>query len=198
MSDDKKTDDDAPEAEAVEDAAETVADESKKASSEAQEKAAAAAKAAQKKAAEAAKVASEKTAAAAAKAREEASRSYDEARSSISDADERTIAIVSYILFLANSMTGGIGAIVGVILSYLKKDTGDPVLDSHFEYQIRTFWIGLAGAVVGMALVFTLIGAIIGVPLLFALAVWWLLRNIVGLIRIIEVKPIPDPKTWFV
>lgn len=142
----------------------------------------------------AARSAQDRASKAASAARDEASRSYSDARSSISDSDDRTIAIVSYILYLATFVTGGIAAIVGVILAYLKRDTENPVLAGHYEYLIRTFWIGLVGSLICIVLFFV----IIGIPLFIALAVWWLLRLVVGVVRLLDNKPIPDPKTWLI
>jgi len=146
----------------------------------------------------AAKAAQEKASAAADAARREAERSYSEARTSIADSDDRTIAIVVYALYLAMFVTGGVAAIVGVILAYLKKDGEDALTRSHFDFQIRTFWLGLAGVLVSLVLMMTIIFIVIGVPLLIAVTVWWLLRIVIGLVRLLDRKPIPDPKTWLV
>lgn len=140
------------------------------------------------------KEAQAKAGAAAGAARGHAERSFADARSSISDSDDRTIAIVNYVLYLLTGPTGGISAIVGVILAYIKKDTADPGLASHFDFQIRTFWIGLVASLISILLMFV----IIGIPLFIALAVWWLLRSVVGLVRVLDRKPIPDPHTWLV
>ncbi|GEM_PF-901029 len=131
----------------------------------------------------------------AAEAAQEHTRAHmDSARSTIGESEDRTISIAVYVLYLAVGITGGISALAGIVLAYVKKDTVDPVLASHFQFQIRTFWIGLATMIVGLVLTIILIG----VPILIALAVWWLLRNVVGLIRLLEGKPIADPKAWLI
>jgi len=156
------------------------------------------AKAARERAAAAASEASEEASRAATRAREEASKSYAEAKSSISDSDDKTIAIVSYVLFLAIFVTFAVAAVVGVILSYLKKDTDDPVLANHFEYQIRTFWIGLGALAISIVCFLTIILIPLAVLIWFVTGVWWLLRNVIGLVRLLDGKPHPDTKTWLI
>ncbi len=118
----------------------------------------------------------------------------ESARAIISESNDRAITIAAYALYLAIGVTGGLSALAGVILAYVKQDTLDPVLASHLKFQIRTFWIGLVAGLVGLVLTIVFIGVLI----LIALAIWWLIRNVVGLIRLLEGKPINDPKTWVV
>lgn len=132
---------------------------------------------------------------AAEKAQEHTRVHMDSARATIAESDERTIALAGYLLGLGAWVTLGASAVVGAVLAWVKKDTAvDPVIASHLRFQIRTFWIGLAAFVVGLVLT----TIVIGVVVLIALAVWWTLRNAVGLIRLIERKPIRDPQTWLV
>lgn len=35
-----------------------------------------------------------------------------------------------------------VAAIVGVMIAYVRKESADPDLASHYEWQIRTFWWG--------------------------------------------------------
>lgn len=128
---------------------------------------------------------------AAASAQETTREHMNTARSVIGESEAKTLAIAAYLLNLTVVVTG-LGPIAAAILAYVKRDDADAVIASHLEFQIRTFWIGLAALIVGLALLWIVIGALV----LFALGVWWLLRNVVGLIRLLEGKPIPDPKAW--
>lgn len=94
----------------------------------------------------------------------------------------RTVAIVGYVLQAAGFFLG-ITWIAAVILAYVKKDDAAGTwLESHFRWQIRTFWWGLLWGAIGAVLAFVLIG--FGV--LFADAVWIIYRIVKGWLRLAE------------
>jgi hypothetical protein len=62
--------------------------------------------------------------------------SFDEAY------EDKTMAVVCYALYLLAFATG-ITAIIGVIIAYTQRPTAGPVMESHYTFLIRTFWIGL-------------------------------------------------------
>jgi uncharacterized membrane protein len=68
---------------------------------------------------------------------------------------------------LVFSFVGGLPSIIAVIMNYVRRSaTQGTFLESHFRWQIRTFWFALLWAV---ALVFSFL-TIIGIP--FALVGW--------------------------
>lgn len=98
------------------------------------------------------------------------------------------------LLYLGSYFTGVTG-IIGVILAYVWK--GEPHEEwatSHYDYAIRTFWIGLVGTIVGLVLMLILIGFII----LFAVAALVVVRTVMSLINAQKKQPMPKPDTWFV
>jgi uncharacterized membrane protein len=97
---------------------------------------------------------------------------------------------VIYYLYLA-SIVLGVTAIVGLIMAYMNRGAGD-WLDSHYTYQIRTFWIGLLYAVIGVVLTM----AVIGVLVLLGVFVWWVVRCLKGLKLAGGRQPVPEPMTW--
>ncbi|PXA97537.1 hypothetical protein DMC47_13355 [Nostoc sp. 3335mG] len=113
--------------------------------------------------------------------------------SSTGATDAKTWAIVIWGLFIGGAITGGIATIVGVILAYVKRDDlrGTP-FESHVTSAIRTFWISLVGALIGVVLMFILIGVLV----LIAVAVWVLFRSVRGLVFALDSKPIADPAGW--
>ncbi len=66
------------------------------------------------------------------------------------------------------------------------------MLRSHYQFQIRTFWIGLLYLAIGIPLCL----ALIGIPLLIWWLVWSLIRIVKGILLVIEHKPIANPKSW--
>lgn len=103
-------------------------------------------------------------------------------------------AFAVYLLFLAGLMLFGAPAVVGVILAYRVRERAPGWLQSHYIYQIRTFWIAVAGAVIGLAGL--TVG--VGVAILMALVVWVTLRCFVGMVRLHRGEPIYNPQTWIV
>jgi uncharacterized membrane protein len=77
-------------------------------------------------------------------------------------------------------------------MAHIQLDTADPMLATHYRFQIRTFWIGLLYIVVGAVLSLIVIGA--------AVLVWWfiwsLIRSIKGVLALNEHRPIADPASW--
>jgi uncharacterized membrane protein len=95
----------------------------------------------------------------------------------------RTMTIIVYALMLASFVSMHTAAIVAVILAYVKRgDARGTIWETHFDAAISTFWISLIVLVVAVPLCFVLIGF----PILFLLAIWYLYRNIKGLVRAID------------
>ena len=105
-------------------------------------------------------------------------------------ADEKhltKIATLVYALQAAGFLLPPLVWIVAVIVDYVKKDDAAGTwLESHFRWQIRTFWFGMLWGVIGGLLCFVLIGF----PMLFALAVWIIYRIVKGWLRLSENRPV--------
>ncbi len=96
----------------------------------------------------------------------------------------KTITTMVYVL-QALSIFTGITFIAAVVVNYIKKeDVQGTWLESHFLWQIRTFWYGLLWGVIGVALFVFVIGYFI----LLANTVWLLYRIIKGWLRLSEGK----------
>ena len=81
----------------------------------------------------------------------------------------------------------GITAIVAIVINYVKiDDIRGTWLESHFRWQIRTFWFGLLWGVIGV-LTFVLV---IGWFILAADAVWVIYRIVKGWLKLNEGKEI--------
>jgi uncharacterized membrane protein len=102
-----------------------------------------------------------------------------------------TIALIVYILYFVGYFTG-VTAIIGVIMAHVQVDSADPMLATHYRFQIRTFWIGLLYLAVGVVLSLIVIGAVV----LLWWFIWSLIRNIKGVLALNELRPIGDPGSW--
>ena len=103
----------------------------------------------------------------------------------------RTITQVVYAL-QALSFFFGITALVGLIINYVKRDdAAGTVFESHFDWQIRTFWWGLLWGVLGGILILAL-G--LGFVVLFVAWIWAIYRVVKGWLKLTEGRPVaPTP-----
>jgi uncharacterized membrane protein len=102
-----------------------------------------------------------------------------------------TLAVIIYVLYCFGYFTG-ISALIGVVVAHVKIDEADPMLRSHYQFQIRTFWIGFLYITIGYVLTMVLIG----IPILIWWFVWSLIRITKGFIAVNEHKPIAHPRSW--
>lgn len=99
----------------------------------------------------------------------------------------KTLAMVVYALQAAGFFVG-LTWIVAVVMNYVKKDeVAGTWLESHFRWQIRTFWFGLLWGVVGGLLAVV----VVGFAVLFAAAVWIIYRIVKGWLNLNDNKPMP-------
>ena len=99
----------------------------------------------------------------------------------------KTLTTVIYALQAAGAIIPlVIPWIVAVVLNYVKKDeVAGTWLESHFRWQIRTFWFTCLWAIVGFITMPILIGFVIW----FAQFVWYVYRIAKGWMRLNEDKP---------
>jgi uncharacterized membrane protein len=81
-----------------------------------------------------------------------------------------------------------------VVLAYSQRANASEWLRTHYDFQIRTFWISLVAGLVGVLTL--LLG--VGFLVLLALAVWIVVRAVIGLSHITSGRPHPNPTTWLV
>jgi len=113
-----------------------------------------------------------------------------------------TLTHITYLLHAVGLAIGAFGAstvvgtflfgwpsIIAVIINYVKRgDARGTWLESHFTWQIRTFWFALLWACVvfmmGLLLVVVLVGFAIWAIGLFALGCWAIYRVASGWLRL--------------
>ena len=86
-------------------------------------------------------------------------------------------------------------SIIAVIINYVKRgDARGTWLDSHFSWQIRTFWYAAIWAavvfIVGLPLTLLLVGFAIWAVGLFALGIWAIYRIALGWSRLSSRRPV--------
>jgi uncharacterized membrane protein len=95
---------------------------------------------------------------------------------------------------IVGSFVCGIPSIVAVIMNYARiTATRGTFLESHFRWQIRTFWFALLWALLIWAVTLPLFVVLIGVPLFFvffgALAIWIIYRVARGWMSLRDRRP---------
>jgi len=94
--------------------------------------------------------------------------------------------------FLIGAFLFGVPSIVAVVLNYAKRaDVRGTFLDTHFRWQIRTFWFAMLWAAIGVLLVLTLLGFLIGLGVLGFTGLWVIYRVVRGWLALNERKPMP-------
>lgn len=96
-----------------------------------------------------------------------------------------------YILFIANIILPFL-SLVGVVMAYVNKADAPEWLQSHYQFQIRTFWIGLLYFFIGALLSVVLIGFAV---ILFTI-VWYIVRSVKGMKYLDAQEAHPNPTGW--
>ena len=99
----------------------------------------------------------------------------------------KTLTTVIYALY-ALSLFFGVTALVAIVLNYIKReDARGTLLESHFRWQIGTFWWGLVWLIVGGITWIILIGWLVwGVA-----CIWFIYRIAKGWLNLNDNKPMP-------
>ena len=97
----------------------------------------------------------------------------------------RRLTLLVYALQAASFLIG-LTLIVAVVINYVKRrDVQGTWLESHFRWQIRTFWFSLLWSAIGAL---TLV-ILIGYPILLADMVWLIYRIVRGWLALNDGRP---------
>ena len=92
---------------------------------------------------------------------------------------------------VAGGFVFGLPSLVAVLLNYLKRgDVNGTWLESHFRWQIRTFWFTSLWLVVYGLLIITIIGIPIAWILIVILGLWVGYRVIRGWVALFSERPV--------
>jgi len=97
----------------------------------------------------------------------------------------RNLTQIIYVLYAA-SIFAGITAVVAIIINYLKRDeVAGTWLESHFRWQMRTFWFCVLWG--GIGFLTSWIG--IGVIVFVVAGIWAIYRVVKGMLNFYDNKP---------
>ncbi len=98
------------------------------------------------------------------------------------------LALIVYVLQAASFLTSGLTLFAGVIINYVRReDVEGTWLESHFRWQIRTFWLTLVWGTVGAITTIFLVGWAI----LTATLLWLIYRIVKGWVLLSEKRATP-------
>lgn len=116
----------------------------------------------------------------------------------------RGYVVVIYGLYIGSIMAV-VTAPIGAVIAHLRKGRGAAWLDTHLQFQIRTFWLGMVAATT--ALLMWRVAGQLGLSSVYAWAfgylfftvaiVWMMGRCAVGIHRLTSNQAIDAPKSWF-
>jgi uncharacterized membrane protein len=94
--------------------------------------------------------------------------------------------------FIVTAFLSGWPSIIAVILNYVKRsEVRGTWLDSHFSWQIRTFWFAVLWVVIGAILFVTIVGIPFAWVLWVITGLWVLYRIIRGWLALSSQKALP-------
>jgi uncharacterized membrane protein len=97
--------------------------------------------------------------------------------------------IVTSVAIVTAFLTGW-PSIIAVILNYIKRsEVRGTYLESHFSWQIRTFWFALLWVVVAFVLFLTLVGIPVAIGLWLITGIWVLYRIARGWMTLSSRRP---------
>ncbi len=92
---------------------------------------------------------------------------------------------------VAGAFVFGVPSLIAVVLNYLKRsEVQGTWLDSHYRWQIRTFWFTLLWLLVYGLLIITIIGIPFAWILIVILGVWVGYRVIRGWLALAGLRPV--------
>ena len=96
--------------------------------------------------------------------------------------------------FVITAFLTGWPSIIAIIINYTKRNAvRDTYLDSHFNWQIRTFWFAFLWMILAVILFITVLGIALSYIITVSAGIWISYRIIRGWLALNEGRPMP---TW--
>jgi len=101
---------------------------------------------------------------------------------------------VTSVVTIVGAFVFGVPSIIAVIINYAyRANVRGTFLESHFQWQIRTFWFALLWVTIGLMLFVTLIGIPLAWIVCIAAGVWVIYRVARGWLTLQDRKPMLVP-----
>ena len=84
----------------------------------------------------------------------------------------------------------GVPSIIAIVINYLKREEArGTYLESHFRWQIRTFWFAVVWCLIGTMLVVTFVGIPLALAIFFGTGIWVIYRIARGWLALRDRRP---------
>ena len=108
------------------------------------------------------------------------------------------VAVIAGVASAAATVAGGfvfgLPSLAAVVLNYLKRgEAAGSWLESHFRWQIRTFWFAVLWVAVAVLMGLTIVGLPFALAVLLLAGVWILYRVVRGWWVLIQRRTLPMP-----
>ena len=118
-------------------------------------------------------------------------------------ADGRGLAMVNYALLFFMVMTIGATGILALLIATYAEHKAPDWIRSHYQLQIRTFWIGILPAILLYFIGEHLLRVLHAGPMTMFIVVmpvlaWIASRCAMGFNHLLNSRPYPNPRTWIV
>lgn len=123
-------------------------------------------------------------------------------------AEDKILPAVVYGLYLVSVPSAFISLFLGLIIAYVARGGAGPVMETHYTFQISSFWkaiwwrvIGALLVGVGVVLSLLLIGIpilLVGILIFAVVEIWFVVRCVVGLIHLFKGEAYPRPHAWLI
>lgn len=111
--------------------------------------------------------------------------------------NDRVIAAIVYVLYLIGP-ANGFTVLIGLIIAFMRKDKAPAWLATHYEFQIRTVVYAIALVLIAIIGFITVILIPLSLLIWLLLGIWIVIRCAVGLMRLVDARPNPDPSSFLV
>jgi len=115
--------------------------------------------------------------------------------------DSRLVPMLNYLLVFLMVVTMGLSGILALLIANFREEKAPDWLKSHYEFQKRTFWIGIAPTLAAYIIIKPLLHLTNDQMILLVLALplaYTAGRASLGFNHLFHERPMPNPKAWIV
>ncbi len=116
-------------------------------------------------------------------------------------ADARLVPMLNYLFLFLMVMFIGVTGIVALLVANFREDNAPDWLKSHYEFQKRTFWIGIGPTLAAYAIMMPILHLTDERAILLILAgplAYTAGRAAFGFNHLFHGRPMPNPKAWII
>ncbi len=113
-------------------------------------------------------------------------------------ADSRLVPMLNYLFIFLMVMTLGLSGIVALLVANFREEKAPDWLKTHYEFQKRTFWIGIVPVLIVAFAVLRLhlsderiVLVLLTLPLAYTAG-----RAALGFNHLFHERPVPKPRAW--